>query len=106
MAALSAVLGHALRLLGEIASTLAYYGGLVLFIGVTAHALTWALTRRRAVQWVWGYWNVLGAGLLLAGLGAIGYGWLVFGLETSAGSLLAGVGLLLASAGLWMIIPI
>jgi len=100
------MLQGALRTLGEAASTLAYYAGLVLFVGVTAHAVAWALTRRRTVQWVWGYWNLLGSLLLVAGLTAIGYGWLALGLHTAAGSALAGVGLLLASAGLWMIIPV
>jgi hypothetical protein len=101
-----AMLQRMLQSLSEAGSSLAYYAGLVLFIGVTAHAVTWALTRRRAVQWVWGYWNALGGLLFLAGLAAIGYGWLGLGLQTSAGSALAGAGLLLASAGLWMIIPI
>jgi hypothetical protein len=100
------MLQRVLQSLGEAGSALAYYAGLVLFIGVTAHAVTWALTRRRAVEWVWGYWNVLGSLLLLGGLAAIGYGWLALGLHTAAGSALAGAGLLLASAGLWMIIPI
>src|SRR5262245_45465622 len=99
-----AMLQRVLHSLGEVGSTLAYYAGLVLFVGVTAHAVTWAISRRRAVQWVWGYWNLVGSLLLLAGLGAIVYGWLAFGLHTAAGSALAGAGLLLASAGLWMII--
>ena len=100
------MLERALQSAGAAVGTLVYIAGLVVFIGVTAHALTWVLTRKRTVQWVWGYWNVLGSALLLAGLAAIGSGWLVFGLQTTAGGGLAGLGLLLASAGLWMIIPI
>ncbi len=79
---------------------------LVVLIGVTAHVLTWLVFRRRALTWVWGYWNVVGAALMVLGLGAIGYGWLAFGLATGAGSALVGLGLLLASAGLWMIVPV
>jgi hypothetical protein len=100
------MLEGAARTVGDAVSTLLSIGGLVIFIGVSAHALTWALMRRRAVQWVWGYWNILGSALLLLGLTAIGYGWLALGLESAGGSTLAGVGLLLASAGLWMIVPI
>ncbi len=100
------MLERAVRAVGDALGTVAYIAGLVVFIGVIAHALTWVLTRRRTVQWVWGYWNVLGGALLLIGIGTIGYGWLVFGLQTTAGSGLAGLGLLLASAGLWMILPI
>jgi hypothetical protein len=84
----------------------AYLAGLVVFVAVTARTLAWLLTRRRTAAWVWGYWNVLGSALLAAGLVAIGYGWIVFGLQATAGSALAGLGLLLASTGLWMIIPI
>jgi hypothetical protein len=100
------MLERVLHGLGSTASTVAYIAGLMVFIGATAHALGWLLTRRRAAAWVWGYWNLLGAVLLLAGLGGLGYGWFVLGLHSSAGSALAGLGLLLASAGLWMIVPI
>lgn len=86
--------------------TVAYIAGLVVLVGVSAHALTWVLTRRRTVQWVWTYWTALGSTLLVAGLGVLGYGWLTFGLQTSPGSLLAGLGLVLLSAGLWMLIPV
>jgi hypothetical protein len=34
------------------------------------------------------------------------YAWLALGLQSGAGSLLLGVGLLLASAGLWMLVPV
>jgi hypothetical protein len=88
------------------AGTVAYIAGLVVLVGVTAHALTWILTRRRTVRWVWSYWNALGSTMLVAGLAVLGYGWLAFGLQTSPGSVLVGVGLLLLSAGLWMLIPV
>jgi hypothetical protein len=97
---------RAFQAIGGAAGTAAYIVGLMVFIGAAAHALGWLLTRRRAAAWVWGYWSLLGTGLFLAGLGSLGYGWLVLGLQTSAGSALAGVGLLLASAGLWMIVPL
>ncbi|HLE45200.1 MAG TPA: hypothetical protein VJB36_14410 [Methylomirabilota bacterium] len=86
--------------------TLASIAGLVVVVGVSAHALTWVLTRRRTARWVWSYWNTLGSALLLAGLVILGYGWLVFGLQTNPGSVLVGLGLLLLSAGLWMLIPV
>jgi hypothetical protein len=97
---------RALQGIGAATSTVAYIVGLMVFIGASAHALGWLFTRRRTAAWVWGYWNLIGTLLLLAGLGGLGYGWLVVGLHTSAGSALAGVGLLVASAGLWMIVPI
>jgi hypothetical protein len=100
------MLEGAARTAGDALATLVSIGGLVIFIGVTAHALTWVLMRRRAVQWVWGYWNILGSVLLLAGLTALGYAWVALGLQSVGGSALAGLGLLLASAGLWMIVPI
>jgi hypothetical protein len=86
--------------------TLAWIAGLVVLIGVTAHALTWLLTRRATARWVWSYWNALGSTMLLAGLAVLGYGWLAFGLQTGTGSVVAGLGLLLLSAGLWMLIPV
>jgi hypothetical protein len=95
-----------LQAAGDLVATIAYLAGLVLLIGVSAHALAWLLTRRRTVAWVWSYWNSLGTVVLLAGLAALGYAWLVFGLASTAGSALAGLGLLLLSAGLWMLIPV
>jgi hypothetical protein len=91
---------------GDWLATVASLGGLVLLIGVSAHALAWVLTRRRTAAWVWSYWNGLGTLALLAGLIALGYAWLVFGLGSTAGSALAGLGMLLLSAGLWMLIPV
>jgi hypothetical protein len=91
---------------GDGLATVASLAGLVLLIGVSAHALAWLLTRRRTADWVWTYWNGLGTVILLAGLLALGYGWLVFGLGSTAGSALAGLGMLLLSAGLWMLIPV
>jgi hypothetical protein len=91
---------------GDVLATVASLAGLVLLIGVSAHALAWLLTRRRAAAWVWSYWNGLGTVVLVAGLVALGYAWLVFGLGSTAGSALAGLGMLLLSAGLWMLIPV
>jgi hypothetical protein len=99
---LSAVLQWA----GDGLATVASLAGLVLLIGVSAHALAWLLTRRRTAAWVWTYWNGLGTVVLLAGLIALGYAWLVFGLGSTAGSALAGLGMLLLSAGLWMLVPV
>jgi hypothetical protein len=86
--------------------TLAWILGLVLLVGVVAHGLAWLLVRRRAARWVWSYWNGVGTTLTLAGLAGIGYAWIVLGFQTPAGSALAGLGLLLLSAGLWMLIPV
>jgi hypothetical protein len=101
-----AMLERTLQSVGEAVGTLAYIAGLVLLIGVVSHALAWVLTRRRTARWVWNYWNGLGAAVFLAGLTATGYAWMVLGLQTNVGSVLAGVGLLLLSAGLWMLIPV
>jgi hypothetical protein len=101
-----AMLERALQSVGEAIGTLAYLAGLVLLIGVVSHGLAWVLTRRRTASWVWSYWNGLGAAVLLAGLAVTGYAWMVLGLQTSAGSVVAGIGLLLLSAGLWMLIPV
>jgi hypothetical protein len=90
----------------EGARLLAYAAGLILLIGAISHVLAWVLTRQRTARWVWRAWNVVGAGLLAAGTAAIAYGWWGYGLHTGVGSALAGLGLLLASAGLWMIVPI
>jgi hypothetical protein len=95
-----------LQTAGHAASFLAYYAGLVVLIGVAAHALTWVITRKRTARWVWTYWNLVGAVLMLAGLAGLAYGWLALGLHTVAGTGVAGLGLLLLSAGLWMVIPI
>jgi hypothetical protein len=100
------MLEQALQMAGNAASFLAYYAGLVVLIGVVAHGLTWVITRKRTIRWVWSYWNVVGAVLMLAGLAGIGYGWLALGLHTVPGTGVAGLGLLLLSAGLWMVIPI
>ncbi len=86
--------------------TLAYIAALVVLVGVSAHALTWLLTRRRTAHWVWSYWNALGSALLLGGLVLLAYGWFAFGLHAGPGSALVGLGLLLLSAGLWMLIPV
>jgi|RhiMetdeSRZDD1v2_1073273.scaffolds.fasta_scaffold158597_3 hypothetical protein len=95
-----------LESLSAVVGTLATMAGLVVLVGVLSHALAWVLTRRSTARWVWNYWNGLGGAILLGGLGTLGYAWIVFGLHTKVGSLLAGVGLLLLSAGLWMLIPV
>jgi hypothetical protein len=87
-------------------STFAYIAGLVLLIGVVSHGAGWLLMRRGTAQFVWNYWNGLGTAVLVGGLGMLGYAWIVFGLQSKAGSLLAGFGLMLLSAGLWMLIPV
>lgn len=99
MAAVLETLGEALRLL-------LYAGALVATIGALAHLLTWLLTRRGSLGWVWSYWYLVGAVLLLAGVTAMTYGWLVLGVKTAMGSALVAFGVLLASAGLWMLVPI
>src|SRR5262249_33857065 len=86
--------------------TLASIAGLVVLVGVAAPALAWVVTRGRTARWVWNYWNGLGSAILLGGLGTLGYAWIAFGLQSKVGSLLAGVGLLLLSAGVWMLIPV
>ena len=91
--------------LAEAGRFLLYGAGLVVGIGALAHALGWLVTRRGTARWVWRFWNGVGAVLFVAGLALIGYGWLGLGLGTGLGSALVGVGLLLASAGLWMLVP-
>ncbi len=103
---LSAIVDRALQTLGDAAATLAYVVGLVVLVAVGSHALAWLLTRRRTAAWVWGYWNGVGAAILVVGLAAVAYAWLAVGLATPLGSAVAGVGLLLLSAGLWMLVPV
>jgi len=95
-----------LRVLGGFAETLLFLLGGVVLIGALAHALGWLLARRQTAQFVWRAWNLLGA--LLLGLGVLGmvYAWGALGLQSGSGSLLLGLGLLLASAGLWMLVPV
>lgn len=100
------MLEQALETAGAFARALLLYGSAVVLLGVVAHVLAWLLARRRAARWVWSYWNAVGVVLVLLGVAAIGYGWLALGLQTSAGGALVGLGLLLASAGLWMLIPV
>ncbi len=75
-------------------------------IGALAHVLGWLLARRQTAQFVWRAWNVLGVLLLALGVVGIGYAWGALGLESSWGSLLLGLGVLLASAGIWMLVPV
>jgi hypothetical protein len=95
-----------LERVAEAGRFLLYGAALVVGIGAVSHALGWLLVRRGTVSFVWAAWNVLGALLLAAGVAVIGYGWLGVGLHTGWGSTVAGVGLLLASAGIWMLVPI
>jgi hypothetical protein len=92
--------------MGEAVLLVVYFVAAVVLLGASAHGLTWLLFRRRGAAWVWGYWNTLGAMLLASGTAGMLYGWLALGLSTTWGSLLTGLGLLLASAGLWMLVPV
>lgn len=95
-----------MRVLVEFAETLVFILGGVVLIGALAHVLGWFLARRQTARFVWRAWNVLGA--LLLGLGVLGmaYAWGAVGLQSGWGSPLLGLGLLLASAGLWMLVPV
>ena len=95
-----------LERVAEAGRVLVYSVALVVGIGAVSHLLGWLLTRQRTVRFVWAAWNVLGALLLLGGTVVIGYGWLGVGLHTGWGSTVAGLGLLLASAGIWMLVPL
>ncbi len=92
--------------LAEAGRTLLYIVALVVGIGAAAHLLGWVFMRRRTVQWVWQAWNVLGTILVIGGAVAMGYGWLGLGLQTPWGSTVSGLGLLFASAGIWMLVPV
>jgi len=95
-----------LRILTDFGETLLVLFGGVVLIGSLAHALGWLLARRGAVEFVWRAWNVLGAIFLSTGIVGMAYAWVAFGLQSGWGSLLLGLGLLLASAGIWMLVPI
>jgi hypothetical protein len=95
-----------LATLADFGLTLLFLVGGVLLVGALAHALAWLLIRRRTAGLVWRAWNVLGAFLLGVGVLSMAYAWVVLGLQSGAGGLLLGVGLLLASAGLWMLVPV
>ena len=86
--------------------TLLFLLGGVVLIGALANMLGWLLARRGTAEFVWRAWNVLGAGLLGVGVLAMAYAWVALGLQSGWGSLLLGLGLLLASAGIWMLVPI
>jgi hypothetical protein len=86
--------------------TLLFLLGGVVLIGALANMLGWVLARRGTAEFVWRAWNVLGAGLLGVGVLAMAYAWVALGLQSGWGSLLLGLGLLLASAGIWMLVPI
>lgn len=94
------------RMLVEWAETLLFLLAGGVLIGAVAHLLGWLLARRRTAEFVWRAWNVLGALLLGLGILGMGYAWVELGLQSGWGSLLLGLGLLLASAGLWMLVPV
>ena len=95
-----------LRALVDFGETLLLLLGGVVLIGALAHVLGWLLARRRTAQFVWRAWNVLGALLLAIGVLGMAYAWGALGLQSGWGSLLLGLGLLFASAGLWMLVPV
>ncbi|HWC04456.1 MAG TPA: hypothetical protein VHF87_17020 [Methylomirabilota bacterium] len=92
--------------MAEFGETLLILLGGALLIGALAQAVGWLLARRRTAQIVWRAWNLLGALLLALGILGMAYAWGALGLQSGAGSLLLGLGLLLASAGLWMLVPV
>jgi hypothetical protein len=95
-----------MKALAGLGETLLFLLGGVILIGALAHALGWFLARRRTAEFVWRAWNVLGALLLGIGILGMAYAWGALGLQSGPGSLLLGLGLLLASAGIWMLVPI
>lgn len=95
-----------LEILLDFGRTLLYLVAAIVLIGALSHALGFVLARRRTARFVWRAWNVLGALLLVGGLAVLAYGWSAHGLGTGIGSTLVGAGLLAASAGLWMLVPI
>ncbi|MGH7320113.1 MAG: phosphosulfolactate synthase [Candidatus Rokuibacteriota bacterium] len=103
---LERVLERVLETAGEAFRTLVFIAGLMVLVGALAHAITWLIARKRTARWVWTYWNGFGILLLVLGVAALGYAWLDLGLQTTGGGALAALGLLLASAGLWMLVPV
>ena len=94
------------RMLVEWAETLLFLLAGGVLIGAVAHLLGWLLARRGTAEFVWRAWNVLGVLLLGLGILGMGYAWAALGLQSGWGSLVLGLGLLLASAGLWMLVPV
>ena len=92
--------------LTDFGETLLFLLGGVVLLGALANMLGWLLARRRTAEFVWRAWNVLGAALLGGGILAMAYAWVALGLQSGWGSLVLGLGLLLASAGIWMLVPI
>ena len=95
-----------MTMLVEFAETVVFLLAGVVLLGAVAHLLGWLLARRQTAQFVWRAWNVLG--MLFLGLGVVGivYAWGTLGLQSGWGSLLLGLGVLFASAGIWMLVPI
>jgi hypothetical protein len=90
----------------EFGQTLLLLVGVVVLLGAVAHVLGWLLVRRRAARLVWRAWNLLGVLLLCVGVLGMAYAWWALGLQSGSGSLLLGLGLLLTSVGLWMLVPV
>lgn len=80
----------------------AAYAAALLVILAVSHGLA-RLLSRGGLQWLWDHWNLVGAALLVAGLAGLGGAWFLLGLTTVSGSAVAGLGVLLASAGFWML---
>ena len=95
-----------LKTLTEFAEMVLLLVGAGVLLGAVAHTLGWLLGRRRTAGFVWRAWNVLGVLFLAVGLVAMGYAWWGLGMQSGLGSLLLGLGLLLASVGLWMLVPV
>ena len=95
-----------MTMLVEFAETVVFLLAGVVLLGALSHLLGWLLARRQTAQFVWRAWNVLG--MLFLGLGVVGivYAWGTLGLQSGWGSLLLGLGVLFASAGIWMLVPI
>jgi hypothetical protein len=95
-----------MTMLVEFAETVVFLLAGVVLLGAVAHLLGWLLARRQTAQFVWRAWNVLG--MLFLGVGVVGivYAWGTLGLQSGWGSLLLGLGVLFASAGIWMLVPI
>jgi hypothetical protein len=92
--------------LREFGRTLLFLLGGVVLVGALAHLLGWVVGRRGTARFVWQAWTVVGTLLLALGVLAMAYAWWALGLQSTGGSLLLGTGLLLASAGLWMLVPV
>lgn len=80
----------------------AVYVAALLVLLAVSHGFA-RILNRGGLQWVWDHWNLVGAVLLVAGMAGIGGAWFLLGLTTVPGSAVAGLGVLLVSAGFWML---